>query len=142
VLDDVERRRFLVEPAREDPPVAPVVPPHVQLDERAGQLLALPRRRGLAGAKPNDGVFNPDRLARPHPQVAHDPVALVEQPDHGHALRHRRHPGLCAGQDLLVGLLGRLLLLIAFVAPAAGKQRRQHQCGSNGPPHVYSGVQA
>ena len=51
VLDDVERRRFLVEPAGEDPLPVPVGPLHIELDEGAGQLLRLPRRGRLAGAQ-------------------------------------------------------------------------------------------
>lgn len=90
VLDDVERRRFLVEPTREDPPPARVAPFDVELDERAGQRLGLPGCAGLAGAQPHDDVADAQRLARFHRQVSLEPVALVEQPDHRDALRHRR----------------------------------------------------
>ena len=63
VLDDVERRAFLVQPARERPPPVLVDAAHVDLHERAGQLLLLPRRGLLAGAQPHDDVADPRRLA-------------------------------------------------------------------------------
>ena len=64
VLDDVERRRFLVEPAREHPAPAFVRPLHVELDERAGQLLILPtarssRTRAGARSRPSSGPTGP-----------------------------------------------------------------------------------
>jgi len=79
VLDDVERRRFLVDPAREYPPPAAVGLLHVQLDERPGQPLILPRRTGFAGAQADDRVLDLERLARLQGQIADDAVALVEK---------------------------------------------------------------
>ena len=92
MLDDVERRSLLVEPAREDAAVLAVGAAHVQLHEGAGQLLDLPGCGGLAGAQAHDHVANPDRLARPQGQVPPQPVALVEQADHGDPLGHRCRP--------------------------------------------------
>ncbi len=135
MLDDVERRRFLVDPAREYPPPLLVGPPHVELKERAGQLLILPRRRCLTRQQADDRVLEPCRLAGLERQVADDPVSLVEQPDHRDPLGHRRDSGLAAGRYGLVGsrsglLLGRL------VAPAAGKgERKRGETGSR-PPHL------
>jgi hypothetical protein len=90
VLDGVERRRLLVEPAGKDPAELAVRAAHVELDEGAGQLLDLPGRGGLAGAQAHDHVADPHRLARPQRQIALEAVALVEQAEHGDPFRHRR----------------------------------------------------
>jgi hypothetical protein len=101
VLDDVEPRRFLVEPARKDPPeglgtrIA-----DVDLDEGTGQLLHLPGRRRLAGAQPHDDIAGADRLARVQGEFTHLAVALVEQPQHRDSLGHRRRPGRQLGDGL------------------------------------------
>ncbi|GAA4221749.1 hypothetical protein GCM10022253_28520 [Sphingomonas endophytica] len=67
-----------------------VDPTHVELDEGAGQLLRLPGGGLLAGAQPHDHVADPPRLPGAERQFAADAVALVEQPQHRDALRHRR----------------------------------------------------
>jgi len=92
MLDDVERRTFFVQPPREDS--APASPRllDVELDEGTGQALILPRSAGVAGAQADHRVAKADRLAGPQSDVADDAVALVEQPEHRDALRHRRHP--------------------------------------------------
>jgi hypothetical protein len=65
----------------------------VELHERAGILLRLPWRGALARAQPHDHAFGkPYRLTRPQRQVAAFAVPLVEQPQHRHALCHRRRP--------------------------------------------------
>jgi hypothetical protein len=69
VLDRVERRRFLVEPARENPAELAVRAAHVKLHERTRQLLDLPGRGHLAGAQSHDRVSDPDRLAGPERQI-------------------------------------------------------------------------
>ncbi len=79
MLDDVERRAFLVQPARKDPLPVAIGPAHVELDEGAGQPLGFPRRGGVAGAKPDQRVLGADRLARLEREIADDAVALVEQ---------------------------------------------------------------
>jgi hypothetical protein len=64
MLDDVEARRFLVEPAGKDPAEglrARIA--HVDLDECAGQLLHLPRRGRLAGTQAHDDDAGAHRLA-------------------------------------------------------------------------------
>ena len=63
VLDHVERRRFLVQPAREHPPPALVAALDVDLDEAAGQPLILPRRGLFAGAQADDDIAPLGRLA-------------------------------------------------------------------------------
>jgi hypothetical protein len=50
MLDRVERRRFLVEPAGKDAAELALRIADVELQEGAGQLLDLPRRRRFAGA--------------------------------------------------------------------------------------------
>jgi hypothetical protein len=116
------------------------------LDEGAGQLLRLPRRRRLAGAQPDDDVLHPERLARLHDEVAREAVALVQKADHRHAVLHRsRARGL--GDDGLRDVDDRRL---APALPAgrpllAGAQRgeaRRDRRETAGASHALSGVQA
>jgi hypothetical protein len=93
MLDHVERRAFLVQPARKDPLPTPPRLLDVELDEGAGQLLILPRGTHVARAQAHHGIAKADRLAGLERDVAHDPVALVEQPEHRDPVRHRSHPG-------------------------------------------------
>jgi len=141
MLDDVERRRFLVEPAREHPLQAPVGSIDIKLHERSGQRLALPRGGRLARAQAHHHILDPHRLARPERDVADDPVALVEQAEHGDTLRHRRHPGLVArglGDGGGHRPAGRLPPGIAVAAAGA---ERQHDQRGDRRPHGQSGVQ-
>jgi hypothetical protein len=142
VLDDVERRRFLVEPAREDAVPAAVGLLDVELDEGAGQLLLFPGRGGLAGAQSDDDVLPAHRLTGPESHILHDAVALVEDAQDGHALRHRSHAALprrgC--RNLSAGGGGDVLLRLLFAAPA-GSERQRHQQRCSEPPHAYSGIQ-
>jgi len=126
---------------------------HVELDEGAGQLLGLPRRRRLAGAKVDDDVADPLRLARFHRQGLGESVALVEQAEHGDPLRHRSGSRRFRGDVLrnvddprLGGRLPVALRRIGgaiFVAPPQGRKRGD---GDEGRPrrgsHPPSGVQA
>jgi hypothetical protein len=135
VLDDVEPRRFLVEPAREDPPeIGRSRIADVDLDEGAGQLLHFPGRGRLAGPQPHDDVAGADRLPRPQREFAHLAVALVEQPQHRDPLRHRRGAGRQPGDGLRhvdrLDFLGILLVLMLGAlrgAAGKGKQRREHR---------------
>jgi hypothetical protein len=151
VLDDVERRRLLVKPARKDAAELAVRAAHVQLHEGAGILLGLPGRRGLAIAEPHDHVADPHRLARPQRQVALQAIALVEQADHRDPLRHRRRAGRELGHRL--GDVDRLILdfsaalLIGLVrAPGrtGGKRKQRREAGAKGGAahRDQSGVQA
>jgi hypothetical protein len=90
VLDDVERRTFLVKPAGEHALELSLWIADVELQEGAGELLLLPGRGGLAGAQTHDRIFDAERLPRLHRQVARDAVALVQEADDGDALGHRR----------------------------------------------------
>jgi hypothetical protein len=140
VLDDVQRRRFLVEPAGESAVPAPIGLLHVELDERAGQLLVLPWSSRLAGAQPDDDVLPPHRLAGMKRDVLDDPVSLVEDSKHRDPLRHRRHSALTIGgrPDLLARRQWRIRLLGAL---AASGQREHDQQRCNKGTHLYSGIQ-
>jgi hypothetical protein len=147
MLDGIERRRFLVDPAREDPLPAPVGALHVELHESTGELLELPRRRRLARPQPHHCVLHSDRLARPDRQVADDAVALVEQAQNGDPLRHRRHPSLVGGgarhgRARHPPLLRRRSPLgLALFALAAGAGKCHGQRADQPSAHAQSGVQ-
>jgi hypothetical protein len=140
VLDDVERRRFLVQPTGEDAAPAPVGLLHVELNEGAGQLLVLPRGGGLAGAQPHDHVLPADRLTGMQRDILDDAVALVEDAEHRHPLRHRRHTALAVrGRGDLLSRRQRLVLRFPAL-PARGERERGKQWCS-GSAHAYSGIQ-
>lgn len=65
----------------------------VELDERAGQRVLLPRRGLFAGAQADDDIAQPHRLAGAQRHFAALAITLVEQAHHRHALGHRRAPG-------------------------------------------------
>jgi hypothetical protein len=140
VFDDVERRRFLVEPAREDAAPAAVRLLDVDLHERAGQLLVFPWRGRLAGAQPDDRVLPAHRLAGVERDVLDDPVALVEDSEHCDALRHRgdaafavrRRGGLPGGGQ-------RGIRLVRTLVARRKRERSEQQC--RGGLHAYSGIQ-
>jgi hypothetical protein len=137
MLDDIERRRFLVEPARKDAIPLPVRTLDIDLDEGPGELFGLPWRRRLTRPKPNGHVLPPRRLARMQRDIAHDPVAFVEDGEDRDALRHRRHSGLVRR-----GRGRRLLccdLILLGAAVARGQRKRDHQRGG-GQSHAYSGI--
>jgi hypothetical protein len=130
VLDGVEPRRFLVEPAREDPPEglgAGIA--DVDLYEGAGQLLHLPGRGRFAGAQPHIHVAERNRLAGAQGEFTHLAVALVEQPQHRDALGHRR----CAGRKLGYGLrnVDGLDFFDILLVPLLGALRRAGGEGKN-----------
>jgi hypothetical protein len=138
VLDDIERRRFLVQPAREDALPRLVGPLNVDLDERAGELVLLPRRGGFAGPQMHGDVFPPRRLTGMEGDILDDAVALVENGEHRNALGHRRDTGLVRARSRAVaGARPRRILLGA--AAARGQRERDHQRRCD-PRHVYSGI--
>jgi hypothetical protein len=139
MLDDVQRRRFLVEPAGEDPAPLLVGPLHVDLDEGAGQLFGLPRRGRLACAQPHDHVFPPHGLARAQRHVLNDAIALVEDAEHRDALGHRGHPALPGSRCRRIGR-GRRRRILLLGAPAAGREREHNQQRRGNPGHFYSGI--
>jgi hypothetical protein len=139
MLDHVERRRFLVEPARENPVPLLVGALDVELDESAGQLLIFPRRGGLAGAKPDDDILPTSRLAGVERDILDDPVTLVEDAEHGDALRHWGDRLLGCGPRLAPRGLGRWRILPLRAAAARGERERDQQ-RSGEFPHAYSGI--
>src|SRR3546814_16469656 len=94
MLDNIERRRFLVEPARKYPFEPALEIAHIDLHEGPRQLLYFVRRRRLAGPQPDDHVVHPDRLTRLPLQIAREAVALVEQAQTSHPFPPRRIAGL------------------------------------------------
>jgi hypothetical protein len=143
VLDDVERRRFLVQPARKDSAHALVRTLDVDLHESARQLLHLPRGGLLASAEPDDQVLPSPRLAGAHGDVADDSIALVQYPEDSDALGHRRDARGAGAAGGVFGS-GRIALLLA-VGPVAAKQREAKR-GQKAEAHghaepAHSGVQ-
>jgi hypothetical protein len=139
MLDDIERRRLLVQPARENAVPALVRLLDVELDERAGQLFLFPRRGRLARAEPDDEVLPAGRLAGVERDILDDAVALVEDPQHRDPLRHRRHPALAAcGRSDLPRRWQRHILL-ALLPTCSKRERDQQRCRDG--PHAYSGIQ-
>jgi hypothetical protein len=154
VLDDVERRGFLVEPAGKGAAELALRIAHVELDEGAGEALHLPWRGGLAGAQTDDDVADPHRLSRLQREVARQAIALVEEADHRHALQHRRGARGDGGDGLRdvdrFGFGGGAVLrdAVAFglFLPAGGERGDAEERGARsrpGPPsHAWSGVHA
>jgi hypothetical protein len=90
VLDDVAFRPFLEQPAGKiAAPLAVGRAAHVKLNERADLRRVFPGGGNFAGLQPDDGVADAQRLAGLHRQIAGQAVALVQQADHRHPLRHR-----------------------------------------------------
>jgi hypothetical protein len=140
VLDHVERRRLLVEPTREDaaPPLVWLL--DVELDECSSQLFLFPGRGRLAGPQAHDHILPAHRLTRVQGDVLHDAIALVEDPDHGDALGHRRDPSLAGrGRRRLPRPWQWRVLLLAFLSARGERERDQQRCRD--PFHAYSGIQ-
>jgi hypothetical protein len=70
---------------------------HINLNERSGQLLFFPWSRRFAGPQPNDDVLPADRLPWVKRDILDDSVALVEDAEHRHPLRHRRDSAFAVG---------------------------------------------
>jgi len=90
VLDNVERRAFLVEPAGEGLAPDRLGFARDDLHERAGPFFRFPRVGFLAGAQAHDEITNAHRLTRLHHEITRQAVALVENAQRRHALGHRR----------------------------------------------------
>ncbi|GAA0736045.1 hypothetical protein GCM10009075_11810 [Sphingomonas trueperi] len=98
MLDDVERRLFLVEPAGEDAVPALVLAAHVHLHEGAGQPVPFPGGGALAGAQADRHLPVDARgLAGLERDLALDAVALVEHAEYRDARAHRRRGGIHGG---------------------------------------------
>jgi hypothetical protein len=139
MLDDVERRRFLVEPARKDSAPLLVRALDIDLHKRARQFLYFPRRGRFAGAQAHDQVLPASRLAGMQRDILHNAVALVENAENRNALRHGRHSALarCRCRNI-VSCANRGILL--FATTAARNERKCDQYGCGRLSHAYSGI--
>jgi hypothetical protein len=68
--------------------------------------------------------------------VLDDPVALVEDSENRHPLRHWGDAGLAAGRSSP----GSCRLVLLFAAAAAGGQSEREHQRCNKPAHAYSGI--
>jgi len=90
MLDHIAVGPLAENPARKDAaPFVVALVLHGELDESAGFGRVFPRRGHLARAHPHDRAADAHRFAGLHLELADQPVALVEQADHGDALGHR-----------------------------------------------------
>ena len=141
MFDGIERRRFLIDPARENALPAAVGLLHVQLDERSGQPLIVPRRAGFAGAQANDRILDAQRLTRLQRQVADDAIALVEEAQHRDPLAHWRDRGGSSGARGIDGHR-RCRRRIALGGAIACTDAKRDQQDGDGATHVQSGFHA
>jgi hypothetical protein len=140
MLDDVERRRFLVNPSRKDAFPAAVGLLHVELDERPGQFLIFPWRARFAGAQADDRVLDLKCLARLQGHIADDAIALVEEAQNGDPLGHGGHPNDSSGtRRIRADGSGACLLAGVAIAAGGGKRKDQHR---NGETHAQLGFHA
>jgi hypothetical protein len=112
----------------------------VDLDERSGQLLFLPRRGRFARAQAHDHVFPADRLPRVKRDILDDAVALVEHAKNRDALGHGRHARqIGTWRRRRIGNHGlRRVLLAAAVTRRECEDSQQRDSKSF---HAYSGIQ-
>lgn len=95
MLDDVAVRPVLEQPAGKNaPPLRRPVLEHDQLDKRTRFLRHFPLGGALARADAHDGATNANAFAGFQADIAHQPVALVEQAEHRHTLWHWRDAGI------------------------------------------------
>ena len=147
MLNDVERRAFLVEPARKDPlPRAPRLL-DVELNESAGEPLILPRRGRVARAQANHRVAQADRLSGLERDVADDAVALVEKSEHRDPLAHRGYAGHGLGRARGIdgdrgGAIGGLRALRSAITAAHGRSYRRDRQRPQARARDYSGFHA
>ena len=140
MLNNVERGRLFIEPAGKYAVPMLVGLLDVELNERAGQLFFLPRRRRFASTQTNDDVLPANRLAGMKSNVLNDSIALVEDAEHGDPLRHWRYAALpvCSRTDLVRPRRSSVLLAIAL---AARDKRKRGEQGCRCQSHAYSGIQ-
>lgn len=113
MLNEIQRRRILEQPARED-----LVPAHLlvgtgpflyeDLNEGPLFLRLFPRERTFASRNFDDHIADPARLARLHDKILRQVVTLVQQAQRNNAVLHRR-----AGQRSTFGDCGSR----SFAAP-------------------------
>jgi len=138
--NDVTIRPFLEEPAGKD--AVPFIVPaflHIELHESARFLLGFPWGRRLAGAQAHDGIAYAQRFAGLHLELAGEAIALVEQAEHGLALRHRRAGQISAGarQRLVAGpflAIGRIGAVVSIGRTGAATRDKKQQAEWKQPP--------
>jgi hypothetical protein len=108
-----------------------------ELDERAGQLVLFPRLGLVASLQPDNRVADVNRIARSHPKVAGQAVALVEDADRRHAFGHRRGGadfcGRCFRRNLRYSRCSNAEVVgsyrcLAGIAPDRILDRRRSRC--------------
>jgi len=97
---------------------------HVELYERAGELLFLPRRGRFAGAQAHDDILPADGLAGVQCDVLDDTVSLVEDTEDGDPLSHRRDASLAVRSRCRPPRRRQRRVLIRL-ALAAGSERER-----------------
>jgi hypothetical protein len=153
VLHDVAIRPFLEQPSREvAPPFIVGSAAHIELHKGAGFLNIFPRRAGFAGLQADDRIADAQGVARLHGEVSRDAVALVEQADHGNALRHRRAGqgrGAAVADFLPLDLHRASLIGGGDIIAAARREGQQQSKGQDrqgrarrSPDHDASGLHA
>jgi hypothetical protein len=90
VLDHVQRRCLLEQPARKHPSPFLVAAKDNHLDECAGQLVLFPGLGLVAGAQFDDDIVDADALPRFEVKIARQAIAFVQYAQCCNALRHRR----------------------------------------------------
>ncbi len=140
MLNQVERRRFLIKPARKDAVPPPVGLLHIDLDKCAGQFLLFPWSGRLTRPKAHDHVLPSNRLARVKRDILDDAVALVENAEHGGPLSHWSDAAFAIGRrgNLAPASYGSILSRSAL---AARGERERGEQGYSDVLHVYSGIQ-
>lgn len=163
MLDHVERRRILEQPAGEDSlpaqrliGIGPLLHQHLHESARFGR--PFPRRGAFARSELDDDIVDPFGFARLKQKILRQIVALVEHTDLRHPFRHRRadfrhselgFPGELPGQFLGQFGFDFFRSFSRFLGAGSQKPRyrkqRQHSCPQRRPetPHDQeSGVQA
>jgi hypothetical protein len=144
VFDHIEAGRFAEQPAREHAGVLLLAAlADIDLHEGAGLLRHLPGCGALARRKPDDHRPDLAHLAGFEDDILRDIVALVEQADRRHALRHRGRPaagrigGCDSGGGGRRGIIERDALRFRRTRIVAGGKTRSadQQRGKAGEPH-------
>jgi hypothetical protein len=139
MFDHVERRRFLVQPARKHTIPALVGLLDIDLNESAGQLFRFPGRGRLARPQSHDHILPADRLARVERHRLDDAVTLVEYAQCSQPLGHRSDAAFAIGGGPRLPSWRQRHILILALAARGERQRDQQRC--RGLFHAYSGIQ-
>jgi len=118
--------------------------PDIELHECARELLQLPGSARLAGPQADDRVLHSHGLARLEQHIPNDAVALVEEAQHGNAIRHRRYAHGCRRprRRLSLASLVRLLPSLFGAARATRREKKgESRAGDGELSHAQSGVQ-